>query len=89
MIETGIINKLIERYRKTRDKIIVPVYRGKRGHPVLIEARFKDEIFSLNPEKGLRELMYAHGEDLYEMEVEIPGILKDIDTIKDYENEIN
>jgi CTP:molybdopterin cytidylyltransferase MocA/xanthine/CO dehydrogenase XdhC/CoxF family maturation factor len=89
MIETETINKLIQRYRKTRDKIIVPVYQGKRGHPVLIDARFKDEIFSLNPEKGLRELMYAHGEDLYEMEVETPGILKDIDTIKDYENEIN
>jgi len=88
MVDTEIINQLIERYRKTGDKIIIPVFRGKRGHPVLIDTQLKDEIFTLNPEKGLRELMYLHQEDVYELEVDAPGILKDIDNMIDYKNEI-
>ncbi len=88
MIEVDVINLLIDSYRKSRAKIIIPVYQGKRGHPVLIAMLFRDEIFTLNPEKGLRELIYAHHDDVYEVEVDKPGILKDIDTIEDYKNEI-
>jgi len=88
MIEVDVINELINKYRKTRAKIIIPVYQGKRGHPVLIETMYRDEVFTLNPDKGLRELIYSHHEDIYELEVNTPSILKDIDTIEDYKNEI-
>jgi molybdenum cofactor cytidylyltransferase len=89
MVETELINQLVNRYRKTREKIIIPVYQGERGHPVLIDVRLKDEIFSLDPGKGLRELMYSHLDEVYELEVDSPNILKDIDNIDDYNIAIN
>ena len=88
MVETEVINQLVESYRKTREKIIIPVYQGERGHPVLIDVSLREEIMTLDPGKGLRELMYSHPDEVYELEVDSSSILKDIDNIKDYNIEI-
>ncbi|MBR9997443.1 MAG: XdhC family protein [Cyclobacteriaceae bacterium] len=88
MVEPDVIDQLINMYRKTRAGIIIPVYQGERGHPVLIDTRFRQEIFSLDPKKGLRELMYNHPEEIRELEVNSPNILKDIDNVEDYNIEI-
>jgi xanthine/CO dehydrogenase XdhC/CoxF family maturation factor/CTP:molybdopterin cytidylyltransferase MocA len=88
MVETDVINQLVESYMKTREKIIIPVYQGERGHPVLIDVSLREEIMTLNPGKGLRELMYSHPDEVYELEVDSRSILKDIDNIKDYNIEI-
>jgi molybdenum cofactor cytidylyltransferase len=88
MVETEVIDRLVEYYRKKREKIIIPVYKGERGHPVLIDLSYKEEIFSLDPLKGLRELIYTHPDEVFELEIDSPTILKDIDNIEDYNIEI-
>lgn len=84
MIPEGIIDRLIEAYKRSAKKIIIPVFQGKKGHPVLIDLDFREEINHLNPDTGLRELMRSHAEDIYELKVDTPDILSDIDTIEDY-----
>jgi molybdenum cofactor cytidylyltransferase len=88
MVQTGVINKLIETYYKTGSGILVPVHKGKRGHPVLIDTKYTSEINALDPNIGLRQLMEKHTGDIHEMEVETNTILKDIDTIEDYNKEL-
>jgi len=88
MVETEVIDRLVEYYRTKREKIIIPVYKGERGHPVLIDLSYKEEIFSLDPLKGLRELIYTHPDEVFELEIDSPTILKDIDNIEDYNIEI-
>jgi CTP:molybdopterin cytidylyltransferase MocA len=88
MVETEVINRLVEYYRNKREKIIIPVYQGERGHPVLIDLSYKEEIFTLDPLKGLRELIYTHPDEVFELEIDSPTILKDIDNIEDYNIEI-
>ncbi|GAB1451226.1 hypothetical protein MASR2M47_12820 [Draconibacterium sp.] len=50
--------------------IVMPTYNGRRGHPVLIETRYKPEIEKLDPEKGLRTLSVKYKEDVFEVECE-------------------
>jgi molybdenum cofactor cytidylyltransferase len=69
--------------------IIMPVFNGKRGHPVLIETRYKTEIEKLDPEKGLRALSEKFKDDVQEVKCNLPEILRDIDTPEEYEAEIN
>jgi xanthine dehydrogenase accessory factor len=88
MIGSAVVNELIEMYRKTRAGIVIPVYRGQRGHPVLIDTRLRDEIFSLDPGMGLSGLMRSHPEEIRELEIDNPNILKDIDNVEDYKIEI-
>jgi xanthine dehydrogenase accessory factor len=88
MVQTKVINKLIDSFYKTGKGIIIPIYKNKRGHPVIIDARYINTINDLNPQVGLRQLMIEHNDDIYEIEVDTNTILKDIDTIEDYKKEL-
>jgi molybdenum cofactor cytidylyltransferase len=88
-IEPDVINSLIKAYRETGKGIIIPVYRKKRGHPVLISSKYRDAVDSLDENEGLRSLSVMFKEDVFEVKTSSPGILKDIDTKQDYLNELN
>lgn len=64
--------------------LAVPVYRGKRGHPLAIAAGLIPEIETLDPEVGLRELLDRHAGEVLEVAVEDPGAVHDVDTPEDY-----
>jgi molybdenum cofactor cytidylyltransferase len=77
-------DELIARYRETRKGIVIPTHGGRRGHPVVIDTKYKKEIAGLDPEAGLRRLRLDHPDDVLEVELPFPEILKDIDTPEDY-----
>jgi CTP:molybdopterin cytidylyltransferase MocA len=87
MVAEKVINRLIALFQKTTKGLLVPTFLGKRGHPVLIDAKYRDEIGKLSQAIGLRELFLNHPEDVLEVEIESDAILKDIDTIEDYRRE--
>ena len=87
MVSEAVINRLISVFRKGGKGLLIPVFNGKRGHPVLIGSKYRNEIEILNPDIGLRELFLNHPDDIQEIEVESEGVLKDIDTPGDYERE--
>ena len=64
-------------------KLIVPTYRGKRGHPLLLAPELISELRHLDAEVGLKQIRDHH--EVLEVAVDDPGILGDIDTPADYE----
>ena len=87
-ISSGIINQLIQAFKKTGKGIVLPVYEGERGHPVIIEMKYKEEVENLSPDIGLRGTVYSHPEDILEVDVDTASILKDIDVETDYKREL-
>jgi molybdenum cofactor cytidylyltransferase len=83
-----VLDKLIEAYKDTKKGIILPVYRKSRGHPILIDMKYKPEIKRISPKIGLRALVHDHPQDVMEIEVDTPQILKDIDKPEDYMREL-
>jgi molybdenum cofactor cytidylyltransferase len=81
----GMINRLIDAYEKTGKGIVLPVCGGRRGHPVLIDLKYRNEIRTLDPGIGLRQLMRDHPEDVLEVRTRSLWVLLDIDTPEDYE----
>jgi molybdenum cofactor cytidylyltransferase len=79
---------LVEAYQKTGKGIVLPVYENERGHPVIIDMKYKQEVLDLNPDVGLRGTVYSHPEDILEVAVDTPNILQDIDNAADYEREL-
>ncbi len=88
MIPSSVINRVLDAYRKTEKSIVLPVYNKRRGHPILIDMKHRDEVKQISPDTGLRALIHNHAEDILEVEVDAPGILRDIDTVEDYNKEI-
>ncbi len=87
-IPAGVTNQVLRAYNESLHGIVVPVYNHRRGHPLLVDFKYKREIEKLDLEKGLRSLMHLFPDDVLEVEVDEPGILTDIDTRKDYDNAI-
>jgi len=83
-IPAGVIDSLIESFLRGKKGIVVPVYRKKRGHPLLLDLKYRPEVETLSPEAGLRGLLRRHPEDILEVRVSSPQILRDIDSPGDY-----
>lgn len=76
---------LVRRMEETGAPLGVPVYGGKRGHPLAIAPALIPEIDTLDPDVGLRQLRDRHEDGLLEMEVEDSGVVVDVDTPEEYE----
>jgi molybdenum cofactor cytidylyltransferase len=79
-----VVDAVIEAYRTSGKGIVIPVFGGRRGHPVLVDMKYRDEVLGLDPAEGLRRLMRAHPGDIREVDVDDADILRDMDTPEDY-----
>jgi len=86
-IPAWVMNKVIAAYGSGPKGIVIPVYKGERGHPVLIDRKYQGEVRTLDPGIGLRSLVYGHPEDVLEVKVRAYAILRDIDSKVDYKRE--
>ena len=66
--------------------IIVPVFEGRRGHPVLFASTILQEILALTPMQGANIVVRKDPSRIVEVSVNSPGILLDIDTPEDFRN---
>jgi len=64
--------------------VVLPTYHGKRGHPVAISARLRDELLEVRGDEGARAVIKRHTDDSLLIPCDDdPGILRDIDTRAD------
>ncbi len=63
----------------------VPVYQGKKGHPICISRKLFDAILSYKEGGGLRGVLAREGIRTEEIPVQDPGILIDTNTMSDYD----
>ncbi len=83
-VDSEVINQLVANF-KVRDKgIVVPVYRGRRGHPVIFDIKYRGELSRINGDTGGREIINRHYDDVREVAVDCEGVCIDIDTIDTY-----
>ena len=83
-LAAGVVDAVIAAYEDGGKGIIIPAFQGRRGHPVLIDLKFRDEILATDPAEGLRRLMRDHPEEIRIVEVGDANILRDLDTPEDY-----
>ena len=83
-IPPDIINFLIEERDRTGAQLIIPTYEGRGGHPVLIDLSFRDELSTLDSQRGLRGLFETHKASILRLPVASPYIVRDMDTWDDY-----
>jgi molybdenum cofactor cytidylyltransferase len=79
------VQALMEAYSAEGKPIIIPVCRGRRGHPVLFGRELFGDIFHAPLEQGARHVVRSHPDLVKHLEVDDPGVLADIDTPEDYE----
>lgn len=75
-------NSLIEQ----EDKIIVPLYKGKKGNPIGIPRKFYGKLKKISGDEGFKQLFSQLKKNINFIEIDDRYILKDIDTKKDLQH---
>jgi molybdenum cofactor cytidylyltransferase len=88
-IRAELVAGLIRTFQTAAAKIVVPSFRGRRGHPILISAGYFGEVLTQHDCVGLRGLLDAHPHDIATLEVDNPNVLTDMDSPDDYRREIS
>lgn len=78
------LERLISSHETSPDKIIIPKFNNKRGHPIIIPKLMFQELDNIGEEtNGLRGLIRASDSVVKYVNVNNQGILEDVDTKKD------
>jgi molybdenum cofactor cytidylyltransferase len=71
LISASLVNDLIERFYSVHAteqvQIVLPVFRGQRGHPVIFSAALYEELLAAPLDKGARAVVWAHGGEVREV----------------------
>ena len=80
-VPATVVLNLIEEWKKG-ERIVIPTWQNRGGHPVLVDLTFKNELLNLDSAGGLRGLIKKHGAK--RLPVDSPFIARDMDTWDDY-----
>lgn len=75
--------EIIARELGSQQRIVLPEYEGRRGHPVGFPRHLQSRLRQLTGDAGARSLIQASAEDVLRIEVSDPGVLQDVDTAAD------
>jgi molybdenum cofactor cytidylyltransferase len=78
-VTPALIAALVACYREAGRAIVLPVCRGRRGHPVMIGAALREELLAVAGDVGAREIVRAHPELVGTFETEDEAVLFDVD----------
>ena len=80
-----LLQTLAGRYRTNRAPIVVPLYEGQRGNPVLLARTLFPELLAVEGDKGGRMLITTYRDQVDFVQVTDPAVIVDVDTRADYE----
>jgi len=47
LYHSGHHHKVLDNYKKSKHGIVIPVYNGKHGHPVIFDAAYEQELLAI------------------------------------------
>jgi len=87
-LSPDLVNRMIERFYESKKLIVVPRWKGRRGHPVIFSSRLFAELLSAPLDRGAKSVVHAHAADTLEIETDDEGVTFDIDTPEDYKRHV-
>jgi molybdenum cofactor cytidylyltransferase len=73
LISASLIQELVEQFYKSAKPIVLPVYEGRRGHPLIFAASLYDELLAAPLETGARAVVWAHSREVEEVRTNEEG----------------
>ncbi|HEX4955114.1 MAG TPA: nucleotidyltransferase family protein [Thermoanaerobaculia bacterium] len=81
-LDSAVIAALAEAHERSSSPMVVPIFRGQRGAPVLFARRFFPELARLGAEQGGRDLLERYPDEVAELILEAGEALEDVDTLE-------
>lgn len=82
-LNQALLQRMIQLHQESKKGLIAASYQGVAGTPLLLTAKYFEELYQLRGDKGARVILHQNPDDLETVDFEM-GVL-DIDTVSDYE----
>jgi molybdenum cofactor cytidylyltransferase len=82
------VQRVLTAFEQTGKGLVIPSWHGKRGHPIVLSARYRQDVLDLGPDQGLNIVTRGHPDDTLEVPMPDDDILRDMDYQADYEAEL-
>jgi molybdenum cofactor cytidylyltransferase len=66
LISKGLVDALIDQFYATKAPVVLPVFQGRRGHPVIFSSKVYEELERAPAEIGARGVVWAHTKEVSE-----------------------
>jgi molybdenum cofactor cytidylyltransferase len=85
LVDAALINLMLTRFNESQHPICVPTHGGTRGNPTLFASALYPAILNLAGDRGARDLIAAHADQVLAVEIPDPAVFLDIDRREDVE----
>lgn len=85
MITSHTIDALIELREQSGKRIVLPLYRGQRGNPVLFSLELAPELLQVSGDEGGRGVLKRHPDEIATLEIAEEAANFDVDTWEAYQ----
>lgn len=85
-MHSDVIRRILDAYAQGRGTIIAPSHQMRRGHPILIDRVYWNELLDLPPGSAPRDVINRHADQIGYVEAD-DSVLRDIDTPEAYAEE--
>ncbi|MBI2917141.1 MAG: molybdenum cofactor cytidylyltransferase [Chloroflexi bacterium] len=84
LVDSALIDSIIAKYEKSHKRIVLPMYNGRRGNPVLFDLSLRSELLCTSADEGGRSVIEAHPREISTVHVadRLKGV--DVDTWQEY-----
>jgi CTP:molybdopterin cytidylyltransferase MocA len=82
------VHQVLAAFAQTGKGLVMPTYHGKRGHPIVVAARYRQKVLALECQQGLNMITRGYPDDTLEVPMTNDDILRDMDYQAEYEAEL-
>ncbi len=78
LVSAVLVGDLIGQFYSEGKAIVLPTYKGRRGHPVIFSSALYGELLAAPMDKGARAVVWAHAADVLEVPTDEEGVVLNI-----------
>jgi Uncharacterized MobA-related protein, COG2068 len=84
LVSPETIRFLVNSLLASDKSIAVPVFQGRRGHPVVFRSSLYETVLNFRSPQGIRPLVHGEPSNVLLVEVDDEGVIADLDNWDDY-----
>jgi len=84
-VQPETVRRLVRTWLEQRPPLVLPVFHGRRGHPLLLSMSLRAEILALPENATLKTVVHHHLSEAVQTAVDDAAVTADVDTPEDYQ----
>lgn len=87
-VQAAVVQRVLAHWRAAGGGLVAPSFQRKRGHPILFARSTWAAVLAAEPVGSPREWLASRANEITYLEVGDDAVLRDIDTLDDYQREL-